>query len=238
LTPSVTDSAVYTALGNFLATVLPAGTVVQQGQLNRVAEPAAVNFVVMLVTLQRRLDTDIATSADCAYEGSIAGTVMTVTEVLLGIIPAGGPLFGTGVAANSTVVAQLTGPPGGAGTYTVAPSQTLAGPVLLASGQEVLEQSMELTVQLDVHGPASGDNAKVITTALRSEYGVDQFPAGVVPLYTADPRQVPFLNDQKQYETRWVIDAYLQIKPTIAVPQQYADQVTPAVISVDATYPP
>ena len=37
--------------------------------------------------------------------------------------------------------------------------------------------------------------------------------AGAVatPLYTEDPRQMPFINGEQQYESRWVVSAVLEL---------------------------
>jgi hypothetical protein len=52
--------------------------------------------------------------------GSIADDVLTVTVIGSGTIYAGTPITGSGVAANTTIVKQLTGAiPGGTGTYLV-----------------------------------------------------------------------------------------------------------------------
>lgn len=65
--------------------------------------------------------------------GSIAGNVMTVGSIT-GFIPPGATVTGTGVATGTTIVAQLSGTAGGAGTYalnigeqTVAAGTTLSG---------------------------------------------------------------------------------------------------------------
>lgn len=62
------------------------------------------------------------------FTGSIAGNVLTVTANVVGTIQVGGTLSGgTGMAAGTQIVAQLTGTPGGVGTYTVSiPEQTVA----------------------------------------------------------------------------------------------------------------
>lgn len=49
--------------------------------------------------------------------GSITGDVLTVGGVVTGAFVVGGVLSGTGVTAGTTITAQLTGAPGGAGTY-------------------------------------------------------------------------------------------------------------------------
>lgn len=109
------------------------------------------------------------------------------------------------------------------------------------SSTSSITQSVEHVIQMDVHGPASGDNAVVIATLLRDQYGVDQFAAvdeNVIPLYSEDPRQLPFINAESQYEDRWVIEAYIQANQTITITQQFADVVDVTLLEVDATYPP
>ncbi|WP_196493299.1 LIC_12616 family protein [Burkholderia territorii] len=89
-------------------------------------------------------------------------------------------------------------------------------------------QPTKFTVQLDVHGPASGDNAQLITTLFRDEYAVDQFAAaapGLAPLYSSEARQIPFTNGEQQIETRWTVDLVMQINPVVTVPQEFADKL-------------
>lgn len=64
---------------------------------------------------------------------SIAAAVMTVTVVASGALGAGQTLAGTGVTAGTTVVAQLTGPTGGTGTYSVSVSQTVSSTTITAA---------------------------------------------------------------------------------------------------------
>lgn len=49
--------------------------------------------------------------------GSIADNVLTVTAVGSGTVYPGTTITGTGIAANTQIVSQLTGTPGGIGTY-------------------------------------------------------------------------------------------------------------------------
>jgi len=65
--------------------------------------------------------------------GSIAATTMTITAVTEGTYAAGQIITGAGVAAGTSIVAQLTGTTGGTGTYTVSVSQTV-GSTTLSSG--------------------------------------------------------------------------------------------------------
>jgi hypothetical protein len=112
----------------------------------------------------------------------------------------------------------------------------------LTSGPELRIdlQPTKLTVQVDVHGPNSGNNMQVITTLFFSEYAVEQFAISgfdVTPLYHGTPKQVPFINGEQQYEQRWTVDLHMQINPSTTVTQQFADQLEVGVISVQAEYP-
>ena len=107
----------------------------------------------------------------------------------------------------------------------------------LAYGSATSMQPIKMTIQLDVHGPLSGDNAQIVSTLLRDTYGVDQFATSgfdVVPLYATDPKQLPFINGEEQVETRYVVDVALQCNPVVTVPQQYGNTVSIAVQSPPA----
>lgn len=235
---------VTTALRSFLLDILPAGTEVILGQINRVPEPLTGQFVVMTPTRFRRIDTNFDFSLDLKMTGSIAGTTMTVTAVdpkSPGAVVVGSSVFGVGVKPGTQVTGLISGA-GGTGTYQVAPSQTLA-PGTLSAGRKAMVQAAQVTVQLDFHddgdGSAGADMAQTASTLLRDEYGVGAMePSGVVPLFADDPNQLPFVNDQQQYEWRWVLEAQFQVNQKTTVPQEYADQVNVGLVEVDGRYPP
>jgi hypothetical protein len=56
---SPTQNALYAKLGDLLTTIVPAGTLVVQGQINRVAPPVVPNFVCMQTINTRRLSTNV-----------------------------------------------------------------------------------------------------------------------------------------------------------------------------------
>ena len=56
---NINEGAIFKALGDFLSLVVIAGTVVERGQANRVAPPAAVNYVVMIPLYQERISTNL-----------------------------------------------------------------------------------------------------------------------------------------------------------------------------------
>ncbi len=131
----------------------------------------------------------------------------------------------TAVVPGTAIVRQLTGTPGGAGTYEITLSQYTEPEVMYVGVRQDLVPT-EYTIQLDVHGPRSGDSTRIIEGLFRSEYATDFLdPYGVSPLYCSDPRQAPFVNDQDQVEYRWSLDAHLQVNPTIGTPQEFATEV-------------
>jgi hypothetical protein len=68
------------------------------------------------------------------FTASIAGNVLDVTAVSSGILEVGTIIAGAGVAAGSQIVAQLSGDPGGIGTYALSiPEQTVASEAMTGS---------------------------------------------------------------------------------------------------------
>lgn len=257
LSPNQSDTQA--ALRSFLLTVLPLGTSVIEGQDNFVAEPSGPNFVVMTTIRRARLETNIDTYLDASFTGYISGNNLTVTEVDYGEIVLGAPVYGGGVVLGTTITAFQSGV-GGVGVYTVQPSQQTAGigsfvigaspigtfaPISMAAGTIAMTQPTEVVVQLDVHAStigAASDMAEAITTAFRDDYAVSFFATinpNISPLHAEEARQVPFVNAEDVYESRYVIEAHLQVNQTLAgFPQQFSDALTVDLISVDATYAP
>lgn len=238
-TPSILQSAVLDALGNFLLAILPDFTPSQIviGQENRLSEAEASDFIVMTPLFRDRLTLDnITTYAPSSFTGSIAGGVLTVSAVTLGSVTPGNMLFGTGLAANTIVGAQQSGPSGGVGTYAVTPAQTL-GSTLLACGSKTALQPVDITIQLDIHGPGSFDNSGVVQTMFRDEYAITLFSpwsSGISPLYCEDAIEMTFVNDQTQVEQRWVLSAHLHVNTSIVIPAQFASTVKVTTIAIGA----
>lgn len=238
VTLSLTEVQIFTALRSFLLSIMPAGMEIVKAQDNRVPEPAGTNFITMTPLFRERLETNVDTYSDVAFTGSIAGNTLTVTNIGLGTIAVGSQLMGNNLASNTVVTALGTGT-GGVGTYTVMPAQTLASQTISA-GVERLLQPIKFTAQLDVHGPNSADNAQIITTLFRDDYGVNAFAASgfdVTPLYANDPHQMPFVNGEQQVEERYVVDVVMQCNPVVTVPQQFADDLQYTVKNIPADFP-
>ena len=234
----LTESQILTVLRSFLLDILPSGIEVIRGQDNRVPEPAGPNFVEITPMFRSRLSTNVITDDDTAGVGSISDSTMTVTSMIAGAFAIGQGVRGDTVASGTTIT-DLGTATGGTGTYVVSPTQTVVTTTLQA-GTLQEEQSTEMMVQIDVHGPSSGDNSQIISTLIRSEYAVTQMALpgyDMTTLYAEDPRQMPFLNGEQQIEDRWSVDVVLQVNPVVTVPQDFADDVVIDIISVEGTYP-
>lgn len=91
-----------------------------------------------------------------------------------------------------------------------------------------------IDVQIDFYGTLAGEYCKSVQAAFRSGWGFDQFPREVKPLYTSDGAQSPLVTGEQQYESRWTLTASMQYNPSVVVPQQFADELTPEqVVAVD-----
>ncbi len=250
MTPSPTQSQIMQQLRSFLLAVLPATgsdglpISVIAGQQNRIPEPSGGDFIIFTPIRRRRLATNLDQLEDVQFTASINGSTMTVSAVEIGELTPGATVYGANVTANTVIVSQISGTPGGAGTYQVAPSQSAVSEVMGAGAQNYT-QSTEIVFQLDVHSANvldSADMAQTISTLFRDDFAVQQFAGqapnyGVVPLYADDPVQRPFWNDQSQMETRWVIEALVQVNQIVSAPQQAADAIDLGVVSVEEAFP-
>ena len=244
VSPSETD--IQTALRSFLLSVLPTGTDCVLGQINRVPEPAASDFVVYWPIMRKRLATNEDTFSDCEFTASIVTTIGTTTMLVTAIgsnngvaLRSGAQIFGPTVTAGTVIVSQLTGTPGGIGTYKVSPSQTAASQIM-SGGGATFRQQTEITYQVDVHSANVGDScnmAQAVSTMWRDAYATQLMQASnanVTPLYASDPRQVPYINAEDQYETRWIVDILMQANQTVSgAPAQFADSADITAIDVD-----
>jgi len=226
-------------------TTMATGVSVVAGQQNRAPEPVNPWFAVMTPIRFGRFSTNVDASVDTKFTGSISGTTLMVASVETGALAAGATVFGPTVVSGTVIYRQLTGTPGGAGTYLISGSQSV-GSGTLSAGQTTLTQNAECVIQCDCHAPdtTGGDFAQIISTALRDPFGVDFFAAlpaplnGVIPLHADDPRQAPFINDSNQFEFRWTLDVHLEVEQTVSAPTEYADAVAVTLASVEALYPP
>lgn len=246
--PSQAD--VFTALRYFITTALPllAPENCILGQVNRVPEPTADDFVVMWPITLTRLATNLDTFEDVRFTGNISGTTLLAT-LISGTIEIGDTIFGIGVAAGTTIISVIADTTGGAmnesafnvdvlnapsnrSSYVVSVTQTVTSE-LMSSGRERLAQDTDIVIQVDVHGPSAMDNSQIITTLMRDNRGVEIFADSgypVIPLYAVDPVQLPFTNAENQYEDRYAITIHLEADRNFTLPQQFADEINTTFI--------
>ena len=55
----------------------------------------------------------------------------------------------------------------------------------------------------------------------------------ITPLYANEPHQSAFMSAEDQYETRWIVTIYLQAKPVLTLPQDYATGLAIETIEAD-----
>ncbi len=111
------------------------------------------------------------TPAVSAATSTISGTTLTVVTMASGAYVPGMVLTGTGVTANTRIVSQLTGTTGGAGTYTVDTSQTVAATTITGNYdlEITVDGVLKTAASLDLHAATSFSNAAAtITTDLGS----------------------------------------------------------------------
>jgi hypothetical protein len=188
---------------------------------------------------RERLSTNYTAWADCSFTGSASGMTLTVTSVQRGTIANGAPLFWPLTPFSGLTIAYAGGT-GGLGTYTLSGPLTSAGP--FAAGQVVLTTPTRVCMQLDFHSANVGDSSdmvEAVSTFFRSEIATAAFDASsggsVWPLYADDPKQIPFVNAEQQYETRWTLDAYIQANQVVDWPQEFLDQAQVTIVPADGS---
>ena len=106
-------------------------------------------------------------TAPAEFTASIAGTTMTVTAVASGNILENMDLDGTGLAANTRIVNQLTGTAFSTGTYTITPTQTVAATTITG----VRPAGMSVGQTVTVSGTVSTSNQTLSNVKLTSLSG-------------------------------------------------------------------
>jgi len=90
------------------------------------------------------------------------------------------------------------------------------------TGLVTLRMPSEYTIQVDCYGDTANDTATMLAVLWRDGVAVAQFPDGITPLYAADARQMPFQNDERQYEERWMVEITLQYNAQVTLPYESA----------------
>lgn len=175
--------------------------------------------------------------------GSIALTTLTVSAVTSGTLLPGMTITGTGVTAGTYIVVQLTGTPGGAGTYTVNNSQTVVSTTITGDyptkitfaypGIYNIQYSVQLENQdnaqhnVDIWFSKNGTNIDnsntVFTVPARKSAGVYGYLAGAINFYV-DVETNDFI------EIFWRTESSLVFAPAIAAQTSPTRPATPSII--------
>lgn len=91
-----------------------------------------------------------------------------------------------------------------------------------ADNQTFVQQSVEITMQIDFYGADSGDKARKLCNLWKSHYSTARL-ISCQPLYCKDPVQMTFINEQSRYEQRWMVELILQYNPEFSHEQTYLD---------------
>ncbi len=247
ITIAPTQSDLQAALRGFLTRILPADLTVIGALDNRVAEPQIGNFVIVTPIRFVRQDTNLDIFQDSTFYATVDGDQMTVTGFDHGRIELGALLTGAGVPADTLV---LDGPAEGLeGVYTLNSAISIPDTQAFHAGAKILQINARSTIQLDFHSDdySAAQNAQTAALMLRDLYATDYF-AGlaaprnrITPMHADEAAQRPFVNDQRQYEWRWVVEAIFQVNQRIVVAQEFAQEVDidlNLVDTVDATVGP
>nr|DAN04628.1 MAG TPA: tail completion protein [Caudoviricetes sp.] len=97
------------------------------------------------------------------------------------------------------------------------------------NGESTIQTSKLYMIQLDFYGEQAFDRVTQCATIWRSQYTTSKLQA-IQPLYANNPRNMPFVNEQDQYEKRFLLEIALQYNPYYT----YAEQ-SDTVVSVDIT---
>lgn len=75
-----------------------------------------------------------------------------------------------------------------------------------------VQQSIEVTMQIDFYGNSAGDRARKLSTLWKNTYTTGALMK-CQPLYSKDLQQITFINEKSQYEPRWMVEVALQYNP-------------------------
>lgn len=99
-------------------------------------------------------------------------------------------------------------------------------------------QAMRMTVQIDCYGKDSSAWATILSTMLRDDYACQTLAPVAQPLYADDPKMIPIVDGEQQYQQRWMVEAQLQVNAIVSTPMQFFDEVEVGLVEVDTTFPP
>jgi len=138
---------------------------------------------------------DIYGPSSASFTGVIAATTLTASSVT-GTIDIGGKLGGSGITAGTYIKSQLTGTPGGAGTYQVSASQTVGSEAMTSTLAGVTYDSVSGAFKVISPTTGAASSAAFATGAISGSLKLTQ-ATGAVLSQGADAVVTPaaFMNE-------------------------------------------
>ncbi|QEO17852.1 phage neck terminator protein [Acetobacter vaccinii] len=101
-------------------------------------------------------------------------------------------------------------------------------------------EQVQVTMQVNLFGPASSNQMQLVTALWRDMQAVDFFRASgvpIAPLTTSTTRQIGFTTGERQYDDLWTVDLTMQVTLTVRLPQEFATSIPVILTEVQTTYP-
>jgi hypothetical protein len=134
--------------------------------------------------------------------GSISGTTLTVASVVVGTVTVDSVIRGQNIVTGTTIDAQLTGTTGGAGTYTVSVSQTVASTTIKADthySRTKTRRDAGYIIDAIIYDLTYGGNAQSVTAGLAYWDGdLDNLPQIPASIKSATLGTIAFLKARMQ----------------------------------------
>lgn len=93
-----------------------------------------------------------------------------------------------------------------------------------------VQQSVEVTMQIDIYGEDSAKRSRILTNLWRNHYSTDRLK-NCQPLYSRAPIHAPFINEKSMYEDRYIVELKLQYNPIVTHAQDFVDSIDITLIN-------
>lgn len=91
-------------------------------------------------------------------------------------------------------------------------------------GESIIQVSKQRMMQLDFYGDMASDRSEKCATLWRSQYTTDNL-VNIQPLYANDVKNMEHINEQDEYEKRFLLEIALQYNPYYTYMEQSDTEV-------------
>ncbi len=137
-----------------------------------------------------------------SFTGSISDNVMTITVVGSGAVVVGGTLSGTSVVTGTTVVAQLSGTPGGIGVYSVSIGEQTVASTTISETYGTMTVSAVGSGAISVGGVLAGSG--VVAGTFVTAFGTGTGGTGTYIVSNNTVVSSTTITETSTVETKWV----------------------------------